>query len=165
MIKSLLIAISLLSIVGCASNRTISQVDSRTKREASQHLSVQADIETAGVRQTVTEISQGELIETEITVYDTDKPIDPATGTPPIKRKEKQTRRSVSDKQKTETSGDRSTASITAEDYKTGASALERQEETISRRGLTWWQKALCWAGGAGLLFLLAWVYFRVFKR
>lgn len=106
-----------------------------------------------------------EVIETETTEYDTEKPVDPATGLPPVLRKQKQIRRQDTNVQSAQTEARQTETGIIAQSRQEEETDVTRAVLSEQRRGLFWWQKALCWAGGAGLLFLLAWVYFRVFKR
>lgn len=55
--------------------------------------------------ETTTELSSNEEITTTVREYDTEKPTDPGTGTPPLKRETTQTRRKTDAGQQTQTTG------------------------------------------------------------
>lgn len=149
----------------CAPAKRTVQADSRTVQENSACTSVAAHITEQGVTAALSDIAQREIVETVITEYDTEKPVDPATGLPPVLRTQKQTRRQDTNVQSTQTETRQTETGIIAQSRQEEETDVTRAVLSEQRRGLTWWQKALCWAGVAGLLFLSVRVYFRVFKR
>ena len=55
--------------------------------------------------ETTTELTSNEEVTTTVREYDTDKPTDPVTGTPPLKRETTQTRRKTDAGRQTQTTG------------------------------------------------------------
>lgn len=153
MTRLLQIALVALVLSGCGASRKTMKSDTETVREAA--AAVHAEADTTVTEQTTThaELSKDEEIVTEVTEFDTSLPVDPATGTPPVKRKTKQTRKAATQAQQvttanTETVGSSTMSADTAEKENT---ATHSEEE--ARRGLNWWQTALC---AIGLIAILA---------
>ncbi len=137
-------------------------------------------LETVGDRheqtdaETTTELTSDEEVTTTVREYDTEKPTDPVTGTPPLKRETTQTRRRTDAGRQTQTTGQTidEHRELSGESSSHEAAKTELQEtsgesthtntdtETRERRGLNPLQRLLCTLGGltvaAGLVWL-AW--------
>lgn len=112
-----------------------------------------------------TDVAQDEEVVTEITEYDTALPVDPATGTPPTKKKTTQTKRAATQVQQV-AAVDRNTSAGTFENrVHSEKSDTATITEDTSRRGLNWAQSALCLAGIIAILTLVIWGLVRRFKR
>lgn len=154
----------------------ISRTSSDVQRDVA--LNTQTDRQTAAastvkdtaririVAGTETEQSSDEEVTTTIREYDTNRPVDPATGTPPLKRETVQRRQRAEtgrQRQKTETAAEagRQTAAQ-INDRQTANSALsgreaetadgETQTAVTEKRGLNPLQKVLCTLGTAALI-------------
>ena len=124
--------------------------------------------------ETTTELSSNEEVTTTVREYDTEKPIDPVTGMPPLKRETTQTRRKTDAGRQTQIAGqtidehrELSGESSSWEYTKTELQETSRESmhintdtETRERRGLNALQRLLCTLGGltvaAGIVWL-AW--------
>lgn len=116
-----------------------------------------------------------EDVETVTREYDTSRPADTLTGKPPLLRETTQRRHrsdSVQDSSRLRQTQARDTrtaaGSMTQEQdqlHLRGESdqqtATDTATTTKSRRGLTWWQKALCFVG----LLSLIYIFYRFFKN
>lgn len=141
------------------------QYDSRTVQESSLRTEAAARITTEAVTTALSDMASREVIETETTEYDTEKPVDPVTGLPPVLRRQKQIRRQDTNVQSTQTEARQTESGIIAQSRQEEETDVTNAVLSEQRSGLPWWQKTLCWIGGAGFLFLLTRVYFRMFKR
>lgn len=151
-----------------AANREITH-DSIFFRELCEALREQLAIERTRNRTTA------EDIETVTREYDTSRPADTLTGKPPLLRETTQRRHrsdSVQDSSRLRQTQARDTrtaaGSMTQEQdqlHLRGESdqqtATDTATTTKSRRGLTWWQKALCFVG----LLSLTYIFYRFFKN
>lgn len=122
--------------------------------------------------ETTTELSSNEEVTTTVREYDTEKPADPVTGTPPLKRETTQTRRRTDAGRQTqatgrtidehrELSGESSIREAAkTELQETSGESTHTDTETRERRGLNPLERLLCTLGGlvvaAGLVWL-AW--------
>lgn len=121
---------------------------------------------------TTTEQVSDEEITTTVREYDTDKPTDAATGTPPLKREITQSRRKADAGRQTQTTGQttdqqRETAGQVNKQQtdKTDLQENSQQQdnaaaqvETTEKRGLNTWQRILCTLGGLVILGALVWL-------
>ena len=151
-----------------AADREIT-LDSIFFRELYEALREQLAIERTRNRATA------EDVETVTREYDTSRPADTLTGKPPLLRETTQRRHrsdSVQDSSRlrqTQTRDTHTTAGgITQERNQLQLSeesdqqtATDTATTTKSRRGLTWWQKALCFIG----LLTLIYIFYRFFKN
>lgn len=116
-----------------------------------------------------------EDVETVTREYDTSRPADTLTGKPPLLRETTQRRHrsdSVQDSSRLRQTATRDTHA-TAEGSAHGQEQLrirsdasrqattETATQTEERRGLLWWQKALCFVG----LLTLIYIFYRFFKN
>lgn len=116
-----------------------------------------------------------EDVETVTRVYDTSRPVDTLTGKPPLLRETTQRRhrtdsvRDASRLQQTQTRDSHMTAEGMAQEQQqlqfrgeyNRQTAVDTATETESRRGLLWWQKALCCMG----LLTLLYIFYRIFNH
>lgn len=121
---------------------------------------------------TTTEQVSDEEFVTTVREYDTDKPTDAATGTPPLKREITQSRRKADAGRQTQTTGQttdqrRETAGQVNKQQaeKTALQENSQQQdnaaaqvETTEKRGLNAWQRVLCTLGGLVILGALVWL-------
>lgn len=131
--------------------------------------------------ETTTEQASDEEIVTTVREYDTDKPTDANTGTPPLKREVTQTRRKADAGRQTQTTGQttdqRREEAGQVNKQQTDKTVLQensqQQEDTATRadttekRGLNTWQRVLCTLGGLvilGALVWLGWKLKRIYK-
>ncbi len=114
-----------------------------------------------------------EQVVTTTEEFDTSQPVDTLTGTPPLKSRSTEQRRTISHEQE-------QTAAATAT-QQTTASTVDVQEQTQTainestdtrtdvevkeRFGMTWLQRTLCYIGIAALVAVLLWVAWRLIKR
>lgn len=120
-----------------------------------------------------------EEISIRIREYDTDKPVDPATGTPPLKRETTETRRRTDTGRQTQTTAqttdqDREIVEDVAkrlidntrlEEYYKHSNNTVAQVETSEKRGLNAIQKTLLTIGGLVALVGVIWLAVRLTKR
>lgn len=137
----------LLLLAGCGPARRAvrSEADTARTTAAAAHTGTAA----TGVARTAAETVRDEDTETvtEIVEFDTALPPDPATGTPPVKRKMRQVARTAARSQEALVSRNE-TRTATATDR-----AVETTEQTAlrtaerNRRGMNGFQRLLCAAG------------------
>lgn len=116
-----------------------------------------------------------EDVETVTREYDTSRPADTLTGKPPLLRETTQRRhrtdslRDASRLQQTDIRDTHTTAEGSAHEQdqlrvRSDASreaTTKTETQTETRRGLSWWQKALCYVG----LLTLTYLFYRFFKN
>jgi hypothetical protein len=107
---------------------------------------------------TTTEAASDEEIVTTRREYDTDKPIDPATGTPPLKRETTQTRRKVEAERETQTTGQTTDRQLDVVEQQQAEVVV--QADTAEKRGENIIQRVLIAIGvlAAGV------IIFKLFK-
>lgn len=151
-----------------AANREITR-DSIFFRELCEALRGQLSIERTRNRATA------EDVETVTREYDTSRPADTLTGKPPLLRETIRRRHrsdSVQDSSRlrqTQTRDTHTTAGGITQERNQLQLSEESDQQTAtdtattikSRRGLTWWQKALCFIG----LLTLIYIFYRFFKN
>jgi len=134
-----------------------------TEASSSESLEAVGDRHEQINTETTTELTSDEEVTTTVREYDTEKPPDPVTGTPPLKRETTQTRRKTDAGRQTQTTGqtidehrELSDKSSSREVAKTELQETSREStrtdtdtETRERRGLNPLQRLLCTFGGA----------------
>lgn len=114
-----------------------------------------------------------EQVITTMEEFDTSQPVDTLMGTPPLKSRSTEQRRTISHEQE-------QTAAATAT-QQTTTSAVDAHEqvqttidedtdtqtdvEVDERFGMTWLQRTLCYIGIATIAIALLWVAWRLIKR
>lgn len=125
---------------------------------------------------TTTELRSNEEVTTTVREYDTEKPADPVTGTPPLKRETTQTRRRTDAGRQTRTTGQTidERRELSGESSSHEAAKTELQEtsgestrtdtdaETRERRGLNPLGRLLCTLGGLVIAARLAWLAWKL---
>ena len=116
---------------------------------------------------------ENEEVETVTEVFDTSQPTDSLTGTPPLKSRTTEHRRTKSQEQTHATeqldtqSGSVETTEQQHEEQTVTDTAIEgdTHTEVEERYGMNWLQKTLCYIGVAAIVLLLLWVAWRLLKR
>ncbi len=121
---------------------------------------------------TETKLLADDQVEIITEIYDTTQPVDPATGTPPLKERTTQTRRRIEQTRQTvDTEQAVLTASTTENTTVIQDETHTRQEtdtavEATEKKGLNWLQRTLCVVGLLALLYIgirLLLTYFKPF--
>lgn len=155
----------LVLLSGCGASRRTMKSDTVTTREAEAAAHAEQQSSVKETTATQTEQSRDEEIITVVVEYDTSQPVDSSTGTPPVQRTIRQTRRTTATARQDAQTHTEATTKATAE-----AAAAEKEQTTIqaeelTRRGLNGWQQILCYAGAAAILGLVVWLAGRRLKR
>lgn len=150
---------------GCGASRHVLKSNTQAGVEAVETAHSGTEEKATEAVTVKTDVAQDEEVVTEITEYDTALPVDPATGTPPTKKKTTQTKRAATQVQQV-AAVDRNTSAGTFENrVHSEKSDTATITEDTSRRGLNWAQSALCLAGIIAILTLVIWGLVRRFKR
>ncbi len=134
------------------------QTESNTEQQV---VEVEVEHEALDVLTITEQASDEEVITTE-REYDTEKPIDAATGTPPLKRESTQIRRKV------DAGRQEQTVQQVADRQRdvTEQTVTQKQEdvtvETTEKRGLNPVQKTLCAIGALAIVAGLAWLIWKL---
>lgn len=133
------------------------------------------ELEFRGTRQS--DRTDTEVVETVAETFDTDKPTDPETGTPPLKsrtteRRGARTTSTVNESTEANASSrtearDSSRTEMAGELSETVDSETESEEnirEETTKKGLTWGQKTLMYCGIGAILFAVAWIFLKLYK-
>ena len=168
-------------LCACAPSRRTAAVHSRAEND----LRMQALREELSTRDSlffralcedlIRSLVVGEEVETVTREYDTSRPVDTLSGTPPLRRETirrqrltdstreagrvRQTKRRI--RSDTILGGGHTGQQLRTEGNTSRQEAAETDLTTARRRGLTWWQHALCIAG----LLAVAYGSYRLFKH
>ena len=122
--------------------------------------------------ETTTELSSNEEVTTTVREYDTEKPTDPVTGTPPLKREITQTRRKTDAGRQTQTTGQTidehrelsgdEAAKTELQETSGESTHTDTDTETRERRGLNPLQRLLCTLGGLVIAAVLVWLAWKL---
>ena len=112
-------------------------------------------------------------METTTEVFDTTLPVDSITGTPPLKSRTTEHRRTKTQEQATASeqldtqSGSTQITEQHQEEQTETDTAIEGDThiEVEQCYGMTWFQKTLCYIGVAAIVLLLLWIVWRLLKR
>lgn len=156
---------SLVLLSGCGASRRTMKSDTVTTREvqAAAHAEQESNVKTTMATQT--EQSRDEVITTVVVEYDTSQPVDSSTGTPPVQRTIRQTRRTTATARQDAHTDTEATAKATADTATGEKEQTTVQAEDESRRGLNGLQQMLCYAGAAAIMGLVVWLAGRRLKR
>lgn len=154
-----------LSNTSCCSTRTegVSQ-----KREATEAVTATGHTESRNAEKretTRTERTEG-VTETEIEVYDTTQPKDPATGLPPVKARVKQRHdRNGTSRMVEQTASATTAGSDTAMEYEGGE--LEEVEVTATKAPSLWerMKQGAAWATAIMILAAAGWTVYKFFAK
>ena len=141
-------------------------------------LSIRTEIRQLGLESVrKTDLSETETVETVTENFDTDKPTDPETGTPPLKSRTTERRgnhstSTVNERTELETSSRTEARDSSRAEVASGLSeALESKTESkedfreeAAKKSLTWGQKTLMYCGIGAILFAVAWIFLKLYK-
>lgn len=185
--RALILPIALF-LVSCSAGRNLtshSQNREETKALAEEVgrleesiLSIRTEIRQLGLESIrKTDLSETENVETVTETFDTDKPTDPETGTPPLLSRtieRRGNRRESTANEHTQIS-----STVRTEDRDTVRSVMESKRievveseaestkdilEKTPKEGLPWWQKTLMYSGIAAILFVAVHLFLKVYK-
>lgn len=162
--KILFLTISLL-LAGCAASRLTVKSAETAFRDTATTESTETTTDRTEQTQTSAEQERDEEVITVTTIYDTSQPVDPATGTPPVKAHTTQLRRNTTKaRQEAKIEGQETEMQIADKE------TIEHAErnaavETTSRRGMNGTQRLLCTIGLLTVTGIAGWLLWRRFKR
>ena len=144
--RTLILMIALcISLVGCKSAKNIT-TDTRQKEQKNVENNI-SQLEVSTIDQVVDKAVQkffNEKLNADITttIYDTEKPVNPDTGKPPIKEEtnislSKETNETTGKTEKTETS---EKSALQLEDKSKDKSKVDSYENTKVEKGFTFWE-------------------------
>ena len=165
--RRLILLTLVLGLLGCSASRKVSsstETEITDKTEA--NVTQKRDKDFSGRTETrVTEDSSGTKDkEVVIEKFDTDKPTDPATGTPPLKE-----RTTIRERQEAQQQTQATTATETyvhesdsiADRSKYDIVELNKTTATEkTKKAVPWW----VWVIGAGTVFIIGWIVKRRFR-
>lgn len=159
------IVVLMLLFLSCGTSRRTMKSDTDSTRKTT--LIIQAETDTTVTEQTTThaELSKEEEIVTEVVEFDTSRPVDPATGTPPVKRKTKQTRKATTEVQQDITTDTEAAGLSTTSIQTTEKEIAVTHSEEKTRKGLNRLQQALCFVGASAIVALVLWLAGRWLTR
>lgn len=160
--KRILLLVLSLSMVGCGTTRKNQSSQSLEIVESAEAATTEITQKTEDVVVSVSETNEGEKVTTEVLEYDTSLPVDPETGTPPLKRKTIQTQErqtNIHQEQKAESQTD---TTIQQQEESTTISESRTHDEVQTKRGLNFWQSGLICVG---IFTLIAILLKLIFKR
>lgn len=159
------VVLCLTLLTGCGASRRTMKSDTETNREtaAAAHVEQESNVKEATAMQT--EQSRDEEITTVVVEYDTSRPVDSTTGTSPVQRTIRQTRRTTVAARQDARTDTEATAKATVD-----AATGEKEQTTVqaeeeSRRGLNGLQQVLCFVGVTAIVALVLWLTVRRPKR
>lgn len=162
--KILFLTISLLLSGCCASRQSTKSVETVSCDTAVTE-STATTTDRAEQTQTAAEQERDEEVITVTTIYDTSQPVDPTTGTPPVKVHATQLRRTTAKARQ-----EAKIESLETEMQIADKETIEHAErnaavETTSRRGMNGTQRLLCTIGLLTVTGIAGWLLWRRFKR
>lgn len=159
------IVVLMLLFLSCGASRRTMKSDTDSTRKTT--VIVHAKTDTTVTEQTTThaELSKEEEIVTEVVEFDTARPVDPATGTPPVKRKTKQTRKATTEVQQDITTGTEAAVLSTTSVQTAEKEIAVAHSEEKTRMGLNRLQQALCFVGASAIVALVLWLAGRWLMR
>lgn len=161
--KILFLTISLLLAGCCASRQTAKSVETISRDTATTESTATTTNRTEQT-QTAAEQERDEEVITVTTIYDTSKPVDPATGTPPVKAHTTQLRRNTTKARQEVKIESQETEIQTADKETTEHAERDAAVETTSRRGMNGTQRLLCTIGLFTFAGIAGWLLWRRFK-
>lgn len=154
--KILFLTISLLLAGCCASRQTVKSAET-VSRDTAATESTATTTDRTEQTQTAAEQERDEEIITVTTIYDTSQPVDPATGTPPIKAHTTQLRRNTTKARQETKIESLETAIQTASKETAEHTERDAAVKTISRRGMNGTQRLLCTIGLLAVAGIAGW--------
>lgn len=160
--KIIFLAISVAAF-GCNASRHTVKSDGTTAGETVATAAVTATGDMTEQTRTTTYVDRNEETVTETTVFDTSLPVDPATGTPPVRVRTVQRRRTATGTTQNISTDRRDSVTLAIDSKEEGRIESRRVSET-SRKGLNPLQRALCVTGAVAVLLGILWIL-RRFSR
>lgn len=157
--RLLQIALTALILSGCGASRRAMKSDTETIRETTASVRTETDTTATERTTTLAGLSKDEEIIIEMTEFDTALPVDSVTGTPPVKRKIRQSRKAAAQARQVTTTDAEAVSSSTVSAEGTEKENTDAHSEEESRRGLNWWQTALCATGVVAMLAGVLWIW------
>lgn len=123
-----------------------------------------------------TDLLETETVETVTEIFDTEKPTDPVTGTPPLQSRTIERRGNR--RESTANEQTQIISSIKTEDRDTSRTVMESElyevvesetesaedvREEAQKKGLPWWQKTLMYAGLAVLIYVAVQIFLKFY--
>lgn len=140
-------------------------------------LSIRTEIRQLGLDSVrKTDLSETEDVETVTETFDTDKPTDPVTGTPPLQSRT--TERRGNRRESTANEYTQITSTVRTEDRDTSRTVMESEHhevvesetesaedirEETQKKGLSWGQKTLMYAGIAALIYVAVRIFLKFY--
>lgn len=160
----LFLTISLL-LAGCSASKQATKSSETLFRDMTTTETIDTTTDRTEQELTATEQERDEEVITATTVYDTSQPIDPTTGTPPVKVYTEQIRR-TSTKARQEakiesTSTEMQTTHQTTDEHSERAAIVE----ATSRRGMNAAHRILCTIGVLTIAGIAGWLLWQWFRR
>lgn len=167
--RFLFLLVLILSLVSCRSPQNVA-----TDKQVKEDKQIEKNIELVDTQELAEIISQAmqKVINEKLNInykqvkYDTDKPVDPETGKPPVKEEtnidlNKETDTQISDT----TNVDRSLNSGTQlKDKSKEKEKTQVKDKTKQSPALKWWHKMLIFVGFVSLSGFAIWLYFKIKK-
>lgn len=162
--KILFLTISLL-LAGCCASRQTAKSAETVFRDAATTESTETTADRAEQTQTVAEKERDKEVITVTTIYDTSRPTNPETGTPPVKVYTEQIRRTTAKARQEAKIESQETEMQTASKETAEHAERDAAVETTSRRGMNGTQRLLCTIGLFAVVGIAGWLLWRRFKR
>lgn len=164
MTKILFLTISLL-LTGCGASRQAMKSTETFVCDTVAAETTETTTDRTELEQTSAEQERNEDIITVTTEYDTSLPVDPTTGTPPVKVRTTQVRRTATKvRQDTKTESTETETQVSSQEmvgHSEGAAVIEM----TSRRGMNGVQRTLCTIGLFAIVGIAGWLLWRWFRR
>jgi len=168
--KQVILTALVLAMAACGTSRETVKSDARGTFDARQTQTVERAAVSEGVTASRSTIAEDETATLRVEEFDTARPVDPSTGTPPLARRvTREGRRTTAAISTGQTAQVQTVAETLATDTTAAATTTERLA-TTERRGLSRWQRIALWCLGAGAiavvaLFIRTWILLkRIYK-
>ncbi|WP_304721281.1 hypothetical protein [uncultured Alistipes sp.] len=162
--KILFLTISLL-LAGCGASRQVMKTAETGVCDMTSTEMAETTTDRTKLEQTSAEQERNEEVIIVTTEYDTSQPADPATGTPPVKVRTMQVRRTATKARQEEKTESAETETQVSSQETVGHSESEAIVETTSRRGMSGVQRILCTIGLLAIIGIAGWLLWRWFRR
>lgn len=161
--KILFLTISLL-LASCGASRQTAKSVETVSRDTATTESTAATTDRTEQTQTATEQERDEEVITVTTIYDTSQPVDPATGTPPVKVHTMQMRCNTTKTRQEAKIESRETEMQIADKETIEHAKRNAAVETTNRRSMNGIQRLLCTFGLLVIVGIAGWLLWRWFR-
>ena len=162
--KILFLTISLL-LAGCGASRQTMKSTETAICDMTATETVETTTDRTALEQTSAEQERNEEIITVTTEYDTSLPIDPTTGTPPVKVRTTQVRCNTTKAHQEAKIEIQETEMQIADKETIEHAERNAAVETTNRRGMSGTQRLLCTIGLLAIIGITGWLLWRWFRR